>query len=123
MTDNELIAEFMGLMVFKTHEEMSTVPLEQLKEWGYEDELDYHSNWSNLMPVVEKIESMMFQVEIHTAYSNINGELEGVKYNQDSCFEAQEETKLTVTYRAVVRFINWYNEQSKLSDLSKVIKE
>lgn len=122
--ENELIAEFMGTVTVVGFGVIFPVGWANSQKRQYHtSELKFSTSWDWLMPVVEKIENMMFQVEIHTAYTNINGEFGDVKYNQDSCFEAQEETKLIVTYRAVVRFIKWYNEQSKLSDLSKVIKE
>lgn len=120
-TDNELIAEFMGILF---DESGQCTDLEQKYSWrpGVYDplrieHLQYNSSWHWLIPVVEKIENMIVQVEIHTAYTNINGEINGIKYNHDSCFEAQEETKLIVTYRAVLRFIKWYVKQKELTNV------
>lgn len=108
-TDNKLIAEFMGV-------NMAAIDGYYVTCRGrlHYNEMEYDTSWAWLMPVVERIENdLLFQVEIHTAYTNINGELDGAKYNQDSCFEAQSDTKLTVTYNAVVEFIKWHNSQNK----------
>jgi hypothetical protein len=109
MKNNELIAEFMGAIPCVTNTDYLVVPGKGL--W-YPADLKYDTDWDWLMPVIEKIESeTLFQVTIHTGYSNISGELDnGLKYNQDSCFERQEDTKLDVTYRSVVSFIKWLNQ-------------
>ena len=120
-TDNKLIAEFMGVeeaynpngndWVLKT-----TTPdaygdtdiLESCKD----NELQYHSSWDWLMPVVEKIEctktddednsDSFFNVMIEVFECNING--------RDICICENGNTKLEATYRAVVKFINQYNK-------------
>ena len=50
---NILIAEFMG---FKEHEGSYYLPLYNSGDWVPDVELDYHTSWDWLMPVVQKIE-------------------------------------------------------------------
>jgi hypothetical protein len=52
---NRLIAEFMGL---KEHEGSYYLPLYNSGDWVPDVELEYHTDWNWLMPVVEKIESL-----------------------------------------------------------------
>ena len=50
--DNKLIAEFMG---FKEHEGSYYLPLYNGGDWVPDVELEYHSSWDWLMPVISKI--------------------------------------------------------------------
>ena len=94
-TDNELIAEFMGM---KYSDE---------RYWS-----KFKTSWDWLMPVVEKIEctktddednsDSFFNVMIEVFECNING--------RDICICENGNTKLEATYRAVVKFINQYNK-------------
>jgi hypothetical protein len=54
-SDNELIAEFMGVQVYGSWQEMDAVPIENLGIWAMRDKLEYDKNWKYLMEVVEKI--------------------------------------------------------------------
>ena len=69
MNDNKLIAEFMGSN------------LNGLESWQYEEELQYHTSWDWLMPVVEKI------------------------YQLDSNADFFGSINLEATYKEVVEFI------------------
>ena len=78
-------------------------------------ELEYHSSWDWLMPVVEKIES------IKTEEGGYSVQIED---NECIIFTSQHQrelghglieyntpqAKLMATYKAVVEFIKWYNE-------------
>ena len=112
-TDNEIIADFMGLKSFEDSRYGTLWPSPlKAKTPATCFGLCYHESWDWLMPVVEKIEEALLQVTIATAYTNICGELKGVKYNQDTCFEHQEDTKLSVTHLAVLKAIDFINSQS-----------
>ena len=87
-TDNELIAEFMGYS-----EEAQRTDL-----WCS----DFHENWSALMPVVEKIETLGFSTRILDVGMGIEGEL---------VIERFGKTKIEGTYKTVIEFIKWYNAQ------------
>ena len=51
---NRLIAEFMGL---KEHKGSYYLPLYNSGDWVSDVELDYHTSWDWLMPVVKRIVS------------------------------------------------------------------
>lgn len=99
-TDNELIAEFMGVQVYQTYAEMQNVPLDELEQWSLPEQLNYHSNWSELMPVVENIFSMW------------ESELPSEEYLKVTMLPIY--TDIQVVYRRVVDFIKWYNESSRV---------
>jgi hypothetical protein len=102
MKNNELITEFMG------------VDQVDIDTWYDEhNELKYHKSWDWLMPVVEKIESFIFDennsynVTIgstnYCVIQDSNGDtIEIIKDNGNS--------KLDTTYQAVVEFINQHNK-------------
>jgi hypothetical protein len=89
--NNKLIAEFMGMNYGD--------PIESM---------EYHTSWDWLMPVVEKIEGL--RDSKGNAYRFIidmcNAQIEGANIEiLGGAF------KLETTYKAVVEFIKWYNEQ------------
>lgn len=106
MTDNELIAEFMGLPLTKQEMEFSggrkfkTVPFQRWK---------YHQSWEWLMPVVIKINLIdgysCLSIDHDTVYLHLKEDT--MKY-----FEFGEEgvTMINAVYSAVVHFIKWYNK-------------
>lgn len=106
---NKLIAEFLGWKILKGSNRMS-VYMDAL----YQDDLNYHSSWNWLMPVVEKIEalcntdydtSVVYIADIScTIEVRINNSLEYSK-------EINSDKKINATFKSVVEFIKWYNEQ------------
>ena len=119
MEDNKLIAEFMGYR----YQESNFFSVWEFYK-SYEDRFvdgKYHESWDWLMPVVEKIESLRFENEdryiatlwgTYTYFSKFNvvkGVLTNIKpYNQ--YYIGQGKNRITQTYKAVVEFIKWYNE-------------
>ena len=118
--DNKLIAEFMGFT--KDSENLYLIDDYSLRSDGehqatYVNEMKFHSSWEWLMPVVEKIEE-----------TEVNGDYASMIIKQGSCeiemFEYRKEqkdgeklrvfffqgSKIEATYKAVVEFIKWYNE-------------
>ena len=106
--DNKLIAEFMGVRTIGIDELRSI--LKQNREDGFihdpqaylVEELQYHTSWDWLMPVVDKIESMRdsdgnayrFSIEMCNAeIENTNIQLLGEKY------------KIDAVYKVAVKFI------------------
>lgn len=75
------------------------------------DELEYHTSWDWLMPVVEKIEA------IPGIYFDIYREATIVKH-QPAEFKAwgvteyNQESKIAHVYEAAVKFIQWYNSNT-----------
>lgn len=73
--------------------------------WAIES-LAFHSDWSWLMPVVEKIESMGCKVCLLGTHCTIYN----AKYNVNP-FEGA--TKIEAAYTHVIDFISWYNSNHK----------
>jgi hypothetical protein len=100
---NKLIAEFMGCF-FKDDFWIVTVNGQEIPTVRNSLDMQYHSNWSWLMPVVEKIESLGYWVvmmpngcQIYKASGNFYG---------DMVIDADfKNTRLENTYEAVVCFI------------------
>lgn len=120
-TDNELIAEFMG---------MPTIPdparNNELK-WDFQGsnklifcisshELKYRTSWDWLMPVVEKIESLGHDTNINgftlTKSHRCSIEHKDFGYHQ---FSHNAQTKIEAVYKAVIQIIEWYDQQKTSS--------
>jgi len=95
MKDNKLIAEFMEVDGFLSLSQMN-----------------YHTSWDWLMPVVEKIESLR----------DANGD--SYRFTIDMCNAQIEGThiemiggayKLNTTYKAVVKFIQYYQKKNVIA--------
>jgi hypothetical protein len=111
--NNQLIAEFLGSVYKADNEGIYGYYFQNpfAKDWeiGYQaDDLQFHTSWDWLMPVVEKIEVMGYLVTISTYGCNIQEEKTAVSVTG---FIA-DETKLEATYQAVTEFINWYKKAS-----------
>jgi len=91
--NNKLIAEFMNYADLGTEGDFSY--------------LKYHSSWDWLMPVVESMESMGYNVSIMRRCwvvvfdTNVMKEIVSIE---------RRASKLEVTYEAVVEFIKQYNK-------------
>ena len=104
MEDNKLIAEFMGM---KYSDERSFND----GEWTHSIKSlsKFETSWDWLMPVVEKIESLKYRVEIshNGCLIESHKDLDTARIN--SGIGEIEPTKLKATYKAVVGFINQNN--------------
>lgn len=95
---------------------------------GDENNLKFHSYWSWLMPVVEKIGKTIipkewlnagWDLKIHYSVNTIGTSFEIGDHDlhiSDSGIEAKEwlnisKEPITRTWLAVIEFIKWYNEQ------------
>lgn len=132
---NKLIAEFMGFAYLDdfNYPEQNEVGWYNSEGDCCGKELYFHSSWDWLMPVVEKIENIDIRNNKH--------DFPKVKLNGDSCeifayatfrgttyywkkwmdisgnfheHKTHCESKLEAIYKAVIEFIQWYNQQSKL---------
>ena len=101
MENNKLIAEFMGM---KYSDERSFND----GEWTHSIKSlsKFETSWDWLMPVVEKIESLKYRVEIshNGCLIESHKDLDTARIN--SGIGEIEPTKLKATYKAVVGFIN-----------------
>jgi hypothetical protein len=113
METNKIIAVFMGFedesrilgggqrMRRKTEWKYGC---QQYEQYGY-DQLKYHSDWNWLMPVVEKIESMGFDVNIlnnGTQIIDYSKNIEVVNNVADISFDR----KIEHTYQAIITFVS-----------------
>lgn len=123
---NKLIAEFMGFkMVYHQGELAKGIKKELWRRFPDEDDslpmgslsisqFRYHYSWDMLMPVVEKIESMGYQVNITNYGCNIQEYEKAYKeYSNISVAEDGALNKITNVYKAVVQFIKYYNDNKK----------
>lgn len=122
---NKIIAAFDGGYVEKerpnfietwTHKDLSHI----LWEGFYSENLEYHSSWDWLMPVVEKIESLYdeFHGYFGVHISSNTCTIQGTKLNTTpesfhpaylSDPNAVLGTKIESTWYNIVQFIKWYN--------------
>ena len=112
MEENQIIAEFMGIE--SDNAKMRGHLYECPVTAEYVTELEYHTSWDWLMPVVEKIESFQdgerghlynFRIEQHFVYV-IDGD------SMEHIIEMNGDSKLQATYKAIVEFINEYNKNN-----------
>ena len=114
--NEELIAKFMG-----AEPNLFTIDKNGSRNYSYElyfgniDEevikpecMRFHSSWSWLMPVIEKIESLRYEVNIKGTCCTMYRQ-----HNKFSLFEFSEKSKMDATYRAVIEFIEWYNKEKE----------
>ena len=80
-----------------------------IRDSGYHN---YHESWNKLMPVVEKIESLGYDVSINTSYVDIMKYNEGGGMTQVACGEGKG-SKINNTLDAVIQFITYYNSINK----------
>ena len=75
------------------------------------DEMQFATSWDWLMPVVEKIESLGYDIIIRKDSCEVIGEnVKGLEYSNFQCYGAG---KHITTHHAVVEYITFYNEQNK----------
>lgn len=130
---NKMIAVFMGAIPCKDwldidgyehkdwyHTQWSNRLQENLELYSYRySQLEYHSSWDWLMPVVEKIESLDKLggiVTIQQGQCKITSRMLGdnsVYANKSNYMLMGAKGKLFSTYEAVVEFIKWYNTQNQ----------
>ncbi len=119
--NNKLIAEFMGL-VKSSYRNMYWT--EKSKEGFGEGELVnllYHTSWDWLMPVVDRIEGIIdehgcakYNVRVEQSWVDIID-----NHTSDEIVKVDGDNRREATYKAVVEFIKWYNEQDTLTDDDK----
>ena len=116
MKDNKLIAEFMGEKFTDSSGVVQGLnyKLIEKKHGKGNNGFRFHSSWDWLMPVVEKIESLGYELMIAESRCKIN-------HNTDYSIEEVINidiigSKREATYQAVVEFIKIYNNESNKMD-------
>lgn len=117
---NKLIAEFMGVDSSENwyngrELQEAGLPFAYGSMGNGTRDLRFHTSWSWLMPVVEKIE----QLEIINRAGRFNITSENFDENYtatvldegNNFIQVEGEDKRIATYNAVVEFIKWYNKQ------------
>tara|TARA_R100000951_G_scaffold100702_2_gene91597 strand:- start:259 stop:594 length:336 start_codon:yes stop_codon:yes gene_type:complete len=109
MNNNKLIAEFMGWDIesptsMPRNLHLSNLELDNGEVWAYK----FHTSWDWLMPVVEKIENLGYELIIAESRCKIN-------HNTDYSIEEVISidiigSKIEATYQALVEFIKEVNE-------------
>ncbi len=111
---NKLIAEFIGrcgkynksLYTFKGIDKTLVNDI-----WYNISEAKFHSSWDWLMPVIEKIETKGYIVNV-SSYPSIErsvfANLHITPYNKTQYTKGN---RLERTFQMVVEFIKWYNKQ------------
>ena len=95
---NMLIAKFMGWKVFPTQSRTSALCYKGKSNIDIPIEmLDYHDDWSLLMPVIKKIKKSLIGVVANKSFL-----LEGRIRN------AMEKIDIKKTWAAVVKFLEWH---------------
>lgn len=112
MSDNELIAEFMGAIINKQEYGGSGAmnrnwsishPITKNRMILYGVEMLYDSSWDWLMPVVEKINEL-----------DDNGQLLGIDYDVlKSMQDWIVSVNINNAYGDLISIIKWYNAQPK----------
>jgi len=107
--DIQLIAKFMGWTVNR-FEDLDILDFNS-KDRILSTQVD---NWSTIMEIVEKIETLNECITIEENFCCItNNTDENREWFTGYEPDGKTTTKIQSTYNAIMRFINWYNEQEK----------
>ena len=116
LEDNKIIAEFLDWEFDDLSETFETPFLKLVDPHAFGDEqfscklqdfeLEFHSDWNWLMQVVEKIESLDYNITIQ--YKNCY-----IDIDKDLQIDTFSKSKIEAVYNACVEFIKWYNKQNK----------
>ncbi len=106
-----LIGEFMGGKMIVT--DYFGINIMEFPDKSTKDicAMKYDSCWSMLMEVVEKIESLGFDVTIKGITCSVSRWGEEDTILQLVCGDRRQ--KVMLVYAVVVKFIEWYNKQEK----------
>ncbi len=111
--NNRMIAEFMGgQYTYGNTNVPLSVNLIYIPKRGSNTfaQLEYHSSWDWLMPVVEKIELLGYSVEKN--FQRIDNDWQTlITKGNDILFQDFAEKSIDAMYCTLVHFIEWYNEQ------------
>lgn len=128
MTDNELIAEFMGFkFAFERGHRIYYVPSgEDLKYKAFKlshVKFIYDTSWDWLMPVVEKIDGLDEEYTTRFGYSVMANlgmrskyvycSIENWKGDEIAGTSGGAKTLIEAVYKTVLGFVKWYNENKK----------
>ena len=117
---NKLIAEFMGAHYDSTMTDYwFNIPKECLRNWSSPfapktTDLQFHSSYDWIMPVVEKIEQLLFPNDVFYNIHILGGCCVCIiSSDMDELGQYSEPTKILTVFKAIVEYIKWYNVQNK----------
>ena len=109
--NNKLLAEFLGFEL--TTDSISI--LYYTEDRGLKQLPKFHSDWNWLMQVVEKIESLGYNIDTMkvdiTKYQS--SQFCGIYIDGKRIYTNYCETKIEAVYNACVEFVKWYNKNNK----------
>lgn len=112
LDNNRIIAGFMGFEISPVNDKYVKHP--KLDKFMELSTLHYDWSWNELMPVIDKIESLGFTVYITTSQCQIFDRRKE-SWPENFIIDADfEQDRLKNTYGAVLAFIEWYKlEENK----------
>lgn len=121
LSDNELIAEFMGWERYgNAYKCPNLYPIENSTNSGWttfaHETFEFHTRWDSLMPVVHKIGELY-----NRAFPSKEKFIELILSKQDpidshyiDVISISIASPISEVYAAVINFIHWYNTQKGL---------
>ncbi|MGL5713284.1 MAG: hypothetical protein ACRCX2_09715 [Paraclostridium sp.] len=106
LENNKLIAEFLGLNLYRGYWYKSTTATE--RKICKEQALKFHNDWNWLMKVIEKI-----RVIDSKAKGNFKIKLLHYHRNNKTIFDLSILEGKEYVYNAFLEFIKWYNENKE----------
>lgn len=107
--NNKIIAEFLKVKMHpcETIEKLKFLPMEErgLYNGYFVEDLKYHEDWNKLMEVVKQIDKISLDAPI----------IWNLEDKANDIFDSMREVNIQLTYNRVIAFINFYNEQNKIS--------
>jgi len=84
---------------------------------GFASIAKYHESWDWLMPIVEKIDSRTpYDPCVTIEYNWCSIKVPDGRFD----IEIVGNSRIEATYKAVVEFIKWYNENNKTNDYARI---
>lgn len=120
MEDNKILAEFLGLKVYKgkneyTGNEYYYYNNENMEDW--EGIPDYNSDWNSLMEVVEKIEDLklengyqLYDFNITSFSTTIVDNFDGDALLYIERDKINNKSKLDTVFECCLEFVKWNNK-------------
>lgn len=111
-TNNLLIANFLGLETIRFNKEMYLLKWKKNLVQPKDDTIfKFDIDWNWLMEALEKIESKNFSIEMNRQEDGYYQCL--IIKGDNIIFQTFSNTKIKATYKAVIKFIKYYNELDK----------
>lgn len=104
--NNKLIAEFMEYPYHFTDKDIECWEVD-VDELFTKEELEFHSSWNWLIPVLYKINKTKL---VWVVFDEGGITLTNIKTQKDTFYEGDGLYLIEAAHKAVIEFINWYNE-------------